>query len=319
MLLTRLILAATVALLALTAGPAQAATRELEHVPNDTPTKVAGSGAVAVWSTYDTAAHNWRLVASRDGGPVTALPVPAAAKPFDVNLGRDAGGALVAVYTRCAPGCDIYELDLTTGVETHLTAISSPSRDEHDPSIYNGSIAFVRDEPVSGKPGHVLRLAAAGADGTRALAKTNRDGVRSPALTDDRVAYVVDITGGGRYGFGEQDVHVRTLGLGRVSNVYKAVSGGANESVVTNLVLDPTNRHVFLWARTNNGSGQGNRIVRYAAAGAGSFTYALGSNLYTSIASAGGALGIVAVKEGTSVGAGTSVLSLGSPPFDAAS
>jgi hypothetical protein len=312
-----LALLAVPTLFAAAAGPARAAPRTLDVIPGDTAPKIGAAGGVAVWSQFDAAANRWHLVASRDGAPVEALPVATAAKPFDVNLGRDANGALVAVYTRCEPGCDLYELDLTTGHEEHLTAISSPAGAEHDPSIFKGAIAFVRDEDVSGRPGHVLRLAAAGGGATRALAKSNAPGIRSPALTDDRVAYIVDTPGGGGPGFGKQEVHLRTLRGGVVSNVYRAVSGGANFANVTNLTLEAGNRHVFLWARTNTGSGAGNRIVRYAAAGGGHFTYAIGSSFYRSIGSAGGTLGIVAVKENLGAGSGHSVLALGAPAFDA--
>jgi hypothetical protein len=312
-----LALGAVAALLAASAGPARAATRTLDVIPSDTAPKVGAAGRVAVWSQYDAAANRWRLVASRDGGPVESLHVATAAKPFDVDVGRDANRALVAVYTRCEPGCDIYELNLTTGHEQHLTGISSPTRAEHDPSIFKGAIAFVRDENVGRRPGHVLRLAAAGGGATRALAKSNKPGIRSPALTDDRVAYIVDTPGGGGPGFGLEEVHIRTLRGGVVSNVYRAVSGGANFANVTNLTLEEGNRHVFLWARTNNGSGAGNRIVRYAAAGGGHFTYAIGSSFDRSIGSAGGALGIVAVRENLGAGSGHSVLALGAPAFDA--
>jgi hypothetical protein len=313
---TRLILVATAALLAGAAGSAQAATSTLDQIPNKTAPIIAGGGGVAAWSHYDATANTWQLVASRDGGGAAPLPVATASKPFDVSIGHDANGALVAVYTRCTRGCDIYELDLQTGTETHLTGISSPTADEHDPSIFDGAIAFVRDERVDGHAGHTLRYAKTVDGPTKVLAKTNVDGIRSPALTDDRVAYIVD-RAKGRVGFGEQDVHTRTLGRNVAKTVYKAVSGGANAAEVTNLTLDPGNRHAFLWARTNNGSNQGNRIVRYLATGSGSFTYAVGDNAFVGIASTGGPLGFVSVTQDLNYGNLMTVSALGAPAFDA--
>jgi hypothetical protein len=83
-------------------------------------------------------------------------------------------------------------------------------------------------------------------------------------------------------------VHVRTR-ADRL--VYEARSGGLNAARVTGPSLSDTTRS-FLWARTNNGSGRGNRIVRYGIASR-TFAYGQGSARWTSTSWAGGPLGLI--------------------------
>ena len=104
----RLIVVTAVALLAL-AAPALGEVRTVAevHTPDRGdrtafPVIDAHAGDVA-WSDYDAAIDGWRLMANVDG-VTQALPVAARATPFDVDLGPDRRGRLVAVYSRCARG-----------------------------------------------------------------------------------------------------------------------------------------------------------------------------------------------------------------------
>jgi hypothetical protein len=60
--------------------------------------KLSALGGWLVWSEPDGDA--WRLVALKDGVRRT-FDVPARGQPFDVDLGTDARGRVVATYTRC--------------------------------------------------------------------------------------------------------------------------------------------------------------------------------------------------------------------------
>ena len=77
-------------------------------------------------------------------------------------------------------------------------------------------------------------------------------------------------------GFAGLQVHVRNIRTGADRMVYRAVSGGANAARVTrpSYIASP---EAFLWARTNNGSGRGNRLVRYTLRGS-KLAYAQGNS-----------------------------------------
>jgi hypothetical protein len=82
---------------------------------------------------------------------------------------------------------------------------------------------------------------------------------------------------------------VRNLSTRRDHVVYRATSGGANFANVTKpSFMEVPN--AFMWARTNLGSGTGNRLVRYTLRGS-RLDYAQGSSRWASTAWAGDALG----------------------------
>ena len=83
-----------------------------------------------------------------------------------------------------------------------------------------------------------------------------------PDLSRTHLAYVT--YGPGRYGFGGQNLRLQTLtGPSRV--VYRATSGGANAANIVSPSFDVAGTHLY-WARTNNGSGTGNRYLRLTLA-----------------------------------------------------
>ena len=72
--------------------------------------------------------------------------------PFDVDVGADAAGRAVAVYSRCpgeiyagvpVEGCDVYRLLLDAGLEHKLRRVSTSRASESIPSIWRGGIAYV--------------------------------------------------------------------------------------------------------------------------------------------------------------------------------
>jgi hypothetical protein len=281
------VLAAAAAVLA-AAAPAGAQERVL--ATEQRPTDVAAWGADAVWSSFDPATATYRLVRSHDGGAPAALPVAPSPRPFDVDLGTNRSGSTYAVYTRCDDGdtgCDLFRLGLNTGREERLSSLSSPRWDERDPTIFRGRIAFVRHELVGGEPGDTIRIGDTTATGTPTKVLAKGTGLSRPELGVSHLAY----TRPRPAPWGVEQVRVVTLSSRADRLVYEARSGGANSARVTGPSLSDSTKS-FLWARTNNGSGTGNRIVRYAIASR-AFTYGQGSSRWTSTSWAGGALGLI--------------------------
>lgn len=124
-------------------------------------------GRGVAWSDYDAAIDAWRLVANV-GGETQVLPIAPRPTPFDVDLGPDGRGGLVAVYSRCARGlrrdiptpqvfragrhgCDLYAYSFATGREREVAGASSRA-DEYWPAVWKGRIAFVRAYPSRRDP-----------------------------------------------------------------------------------------------------------------------------------------------------------------------
>jgi hypothetical protein len=256
-----------------TATAAQAAT-VLSSEP--VPTHVAAWHGTVMWSQLDAATGNYRLVKSVDGGAPTAVPVPErSGGPFDVDLGTNRSGSTYAVYTRDG---DIYRLSLASGAETKITKLSSPTMAERDPTIQRGEIAFIRRDHGYDQ----LRIGntTSGSSGSRLLVK--KRSILSAELAIKQVAYV-------EQSGSSQLVHIRNISTGHDQVVYRATSGGANAANVTKPAYDD-HLNGFMWARTNLGSGTGNRFVRYQLPGS-KMTYAQGSPRYNSTAWAGEQLG----------------------------
>jgi hypothetical protein len=112
-----------------------------------------------VWSDYDAAIDAWRLMAHVRGA-TRALPIAPRRTPFDVDLGLDRRGRMLAVYSRCARGlrhdmptpqslraarygCALYSYSFASGRETALADASSHA-DEYWPAMSHGRVAFVR-------------------------------------------------------------------------------------------------------------------------------------------------------------------------------
>jgi len=260
-------------------APAAAQAAPTTLAVEQAPTRVAAMDGTVMWSKFDPATKRYNLVKSVDGAaPVAVGVAPRSGSPFDIDLGTSRSGAPFAVYTR---GGDIYRLNVASGSEAKVAKLSSPSVVERDPTIQHGDIAFIRRSGGYDQ----LRIART-TNGSRLIVK--RRSILSAELGDRHVAYVESHAAGSG---GVQTVHIRNLRTNADRGVYRAVSGGMNSANVTRptFVAKPEG---FLWARTNMGSGAGNRLVRYTLAGS-KLAYAQGSVRYNTTAWAGDALGVV--------------------------
>jgi hypothetical protein len=112
-------------------------------------TGVSAYGGRLVWSDYDAAAGGFVLVTRADGVSSRA-PVPPRTRPFDADVGPDARGLPVVVYSRCAgdpggptTGCGVWQLDLATAAERRVLPDVTASV-ELRPSRWRRSIAVAR-------------------------------------------------------------------------------------------------------------------------------------------------------------------------------
>lgn len=277
-----LLTAAAAGALLAPAAPALAAPTTLSV--EAAPTKVAAWDGVVMWSRYDATAKTYSLVKSVDGGaPVTVAVAPRAKGPFDIDLGTNRSGATYAVYTR--DDGDIYRLSVATGSEVKVAKLSSPTLTERDPTIMRGEIAFIRRERGFDQ----LRIGntSSASKGSRLVVKQRS--IVNAELSATHVAYTV--TGPGPISDdGARFIRIRNLRTGADRQIYRAVSGGANYANTTR----PTYMGApdsFMWVRTNQGSGTGNRFVRYTLRGS-KLSYATGSSVFAiSSAWAGSQLG----------------------------
>jgi hypothetical protein len=256
-------LIAGAALAALAAAPAHAAPTEV--AVEQRPFSVSAHGDTIAWSSHDAATDAYRLVVRTGDGAPRVLPVAPSGKPFDVDLGTNAAGSLYAVYSRCDDDdCDLYRLAVASGREQRLRTLSAPDAVERDPSIHRGHVIFVREE--RGRGGRRLTVlrsgnTARGGTPTRALVRLDRrDGVLSdPQLDAGHMAYVVTVSAGEG---GLRTIRLRNRRSGRDVAIYRARSGALNLAAVTRPSFGANGAELY-WARTNAGSGRGNRYVMH--------------------------------------------------------
>lgn len=123
------------------------------------PAPIAAHGGRLAWSEQ-TPGGRWQLM-TRAAGTTAAVPVPTRGVPFDVDLGPDADGDVVAAYSRCEDeppgrhaerpiryddgrGCDVFRFDFDTGRERPIAGANSTTASEVWPSIWRDEVAFAR-------------------------------------------------------------------------------------------------------------------------------------------------------------------------------
>lgn len=140
-----------------------------------TPTSLGALSAYGGWLAWSEqgADTRWHLVGWHAGQEV-AFPVPSRSVPFDVDVGPDAQGRPVLLYSRCArdpqagslsfdgvaqwsgaAGCRLHQLDPATGTDTALAVPGEFTGSDSTPSRWFGSIAFAR-RPSSSRIARVM-------------------------------------------------------------------------------------------------------------------------------------------------------------------
>jgi hypothetical protein len=178
---------ALVAALLATAGVASADTTLATGLPSNV--KVSMRGNAIAWSA-PTADGRWKLVIRR-GGVITGAAVRPAKVPFDVDLGDDGHGRLIATYSRCSRsgglerprGCDVYRYDVSTARERRVPGLGAGRNSDYLPTAARGRIAFARS--VAGGPAR-LYVRALGGGPLRAMpgGLRNRDDRTGPRSLD---------------------------------------------------------------------------------------------------------------------------------------
>jgi hypothetical protein len=131
------------AVLALIPAAPAAADQPIAEISRESP--VAAYGGWEAWSAFDEASGSYALTLRDPQGAVKAAPLAPSDQPWDVSLGSDARGDVVAVYRSCGEaGCDVRRLNVATGRDQALRSVSSPSYDEATPAIWRSTVVFTR-------------------------------------------------------------------------------------------------------------------------------------------------------------------------------
>jgi len=210
-------------LLAVLAGPAifQAAPAAADATlaTATRPTPIGAHAGRVVWSAYDASRGYYVLRTVTAGTPAQDVPVPPRSVPFDVDLGPDAQGETVAVYSRChrdppprrpqvgnaltqmpewsaARGCNLHQFNFTTGRETRIAGANAPNASQFLPTIWKTRVAFARVyERRRGRLGDRAYLYTRGvtsAERSRRVPAGNRSRLRSCSGRPVRCRYTVE-------------------------------------------------------------------------------------------------------------------------------
>jgi len=245
-------LAATL-LFSLLAPPAASARAVVERV-----SRVTYADAAAGLQAWVGSKGELRL-RSRGGGTVSSAAVRGGIAPLHLDVGTDAAGKPLVAYARCnAKGlhCNLFVYDPARRTETRMSAAINSAAEEGYPSVYGGRIAFARwssKRPLHpGKPRAYVSLLR-GLPVRERLGPGGVTGVTWTELTP-RGLFV-----GALYPADFREQRMLRLVEGKVVRIDRATSGGASAANMTKPFVGA--RHIY-YARTNRGSGQGNRFFR---------------------------------------------------------
>ena len=185
-------------LAAIALGPAAAASADVTLATGLPPTvKVSMRGAAVAWSA-PAPGGGFKLVI-RTRGIARDAAIPPSRQPFDVDLGDDGHGRLIATYSRCSSGsptrspwpavleavaprgCDIYAYAVSAGREHRVAGLGRRAASDYLPTAAHGRIAFARSVR-GGRP----RLYVRALDGRRlrALPSARRQAGSGPTSLD---------------------------------------------------------------------------------------------------------------------------------------
>ncbi len=250
-----------IAALALAAPPARADTTLATGLPGTV--KVSLRGGAIAWSA-PAGGGRWKLVIAR-GGVASDVAVPTARAPFDVDLGDDGHGHLIATYSRCSRpprglerprGCDVYRYDVTAGRERRVPGLGAGSASDYLPTAFHGRIAFARS--VAGGPARLYVRALSGGPLRRLHGGlANRDGRTGPRSLDLgarglAIAWVARGPAGPGLDYGAQEVRWDPLN-GSPRLLARYVQGDISGTDVVGVTAAGTG---VLWGVQGNGENQ---------------------------------------------------------------
>lgn len=108
-------------------------------------TSVDAERGAAVWSAYDAAAGGFRLMLGGVGKTPRVLPARVSPDPFDADVGDDAQGRRVVVYTACPnrpASCDVRIIRVGPGTDEPVTAAARKGVAESAPTVSRGRVAW---------------------------------------------------------------------------------------------------------------------------------------------------------------------------------
>jgi hypothetical protein len=189
--------------------------------------KVSLRGTAVAWSA-PAPAGGFKLVI-RKNGVIRDAAVAPSPRPFDVDLGDDGHGHLIASYSRCsgrleAPttrGCDVYVYAVTAARERRVAGLLRGAASDYLPTAAHGRIAFARS--VHGRQPR-LYVRALNGGSLRALPFGRRQ-VDSGPTSLDLGARGLAIAWKRTADYGSQQVRYDRLGGG--SKVLATYGGGA--------------------------------------------------------------------------------------------
>ncbi len=186
------------------------------------PGPVAAYRGWAAWSTYDSTARRYHLTLRSPAGAVKQASVPPRRVAFDVDMGRDSRGRVVAVYTRCrreaAPQPAVRLRRAVYGRDCAVFQVSTTGRQERrvtprlgrivDPAIDGRRLVFAelkgrREAVVLREAGRNRRLPT-GPEGSAGAYLNGLD------ISDDRIIFGWN----GPYREGTGTLSVRTVSVG---------------------------------------------------------------------------------------------------------
>lgn len=86
----------------------------------------------------------WSLRQRDRAGVLRALPVDRSREAFDVDMGLTTDNETVALYSRCATLCRIYQLDVDSGEESLVPGVHAQGHSETMPTLHHGVLGFQR-------------------------------------------------------------------------------------------------------------------------------------------------------------------------------
>lgn len=125
---------------------------------------IARPVALDGWIVYSYQADDnvWQLRGRNRAGENVTFPVAPSPVPFDVDLGTDREGNIVAVYSRCTPACRIVRLNVGSGGEQAIPGVHAAGSSETSPTLKGEVLGFQR-RPAGRRSGGAYRLVTLGA------------------------------------------------------------------------------------------------------------------------------------------------------------